>query len=59
MHASSNEQQAIGRVIRTGQTQDVVLHRLVAVGPSMQKTIEQRIVERNTSKEVTQRVVNA
>ena len=58
VHASSNEQQAIGRVIRTGQTQDVVLHRLVAVGPSMQKTIEQRIVDRNTSQEVTRQAVN-
>jgi hypothetical protein len=58
VHASSNEQQAIGRVIRTGQTRDVVLHRIVALGPKGQPTIEQRIVERNTSQEVTRQAVN-
>ena len=60
VHAASNEQQAIGRVIRTGQTRDVVLHRIVAVGPGpkAQSTIEQRIVERNTSQEVSRQAVN-
>ena len=52
------EQQAIGRVVRIGQTSNVVVHRLEAVGPKGQKTIEARVIERNTSKSVTQQAVN-
>jgi hypothetical protein len=58
VHASSNEQQALGRVIRTGQPKDVVLHRIVAVGPAGQKTIEDLIIQRNTSKEAMAAAVN-
>lgn len=58
VHAAANEQQAIGRVLRLGQTQDVVVHRIVAVGPKGQSSIEQRIVERNTGQEVTQQATN-
>ena len=58
VHAAANEQQAIGRVVRIGQTQDVVVHRLIVVGPKGQETIEQRIVERNTSQDVTRQAVN-
>ena len=46
------------RTSTPAQTRDVVLHRIVAVGPKGQHTIEQRIVERNTSQEVTRQAVN-
>lgn len=58
VHAAANEQQAIGRVVRIGQTHDVVVHRLLAVGPKRQETIEKRVVERNTSEGVTLQAVN-
>ena len=58
VHAAANEQQAIGRVVRIGQASDVVVHRLVAVGPRGQDTIEKRVVERNTSERVTLQAVN-
>lgn len=57
VHASANEQQAIGRVVRIGQSKDVVVHRLVAVGSRGEETIEARIVERNTSERVTRQAV--
>ena len=57
VHAAANEQQAIGRVMRIGQVRDVVVHRLVAVGPKHQPTIEQLVVERNTSDRVTRQAV--
>ena len=37
---------------------DVVVHRIQAMGPKGQKTIEARVIERNTSKNVTQQAVN-
>ena len=58
VHAAANEQQAIGRVVRIGQTRNVVVHRLVAVGPKGQDSIEERVVARNTSDRVTQQAVN-
>ena len=58
VHAAANEQQAIGRVVRIGQAQDVVVHRLLAVGPSGQDTIDKRVIERNTSEDVTRQAVN-
>ena len=58
VHAAANEQQAIGRVVRIGQQHDVTVHRLVAVGPKGQDTIEKRVVERNTSERVTLQAVN-
>ena len=57
VHAAANEQQAIGRVVRIGQSKDVCVHRLVAVGPKGQDTLEARIVERNTSERVTRQAV--
>ena len=42
-----------------GQVRDVVVHRLVAVGPKNQPTIEQLIVDRNTSEDVTRQAVIA
>ena len=59
VHAAANEQQAIGRVMRIGQVRDVVVHRLVAVGPKNQPTIEQLVVDRNTSDRVTRQAVVA
>ena len=65
IHAAANEQQAIGRVVRIGQRHDVVVHRLLAVGPPQGKagsrprdTIERRVVDRNTSEWVTRQAVN-
>jgi len=58
IHAASNEQQAIGRVLRIGQVKDVVVHRIVAVGPQGQDTIERRVVERNMRECVTLQAVN-
>ncbi|KAL1514920.1 hypothetical protein AB1Y20_004000 [Prymnesium parvum] len=59
VHAAANEQQAIGRVVRIGQTKDVAVHRLVAVGPTGEKTLEARVIERNTSERVTRQAVIA
>ena len=42
-----------------GQVRDVVVHRPVAVGPKNQRTIEQLVVERNTSDRVTRQAVVA
>ena len=42
-----------------GQVRDVVVHRIVAVGPKNQPTIEQLIVDRNTSEDVTRQAVIA
>jgi len=42
-----------------GQVRDVVVHRLVAVGPKNQPTIEQLIVDRNTREDVTRQAVIA
>ena len=47
VHAAANEQQAIGRVMRIGQVR--VVHRLGAIGPKNQPTIDQLVVARNTS----------
>ena len=63
VHAAANEQQAIGRVVRIGQLHDVVVHRLLAVGPAAKgakakDTIERRVVDRNTSERVTRQAVN-
>ena len=58
VHAAANEQQAIGRVVRIGQTRHVKVHRLLAVGPRGQETIEKRIIDRNTSENVTRQAVN-
>ena len=58
VHAAANEQQAIGRVFRIGQRKDAVIHRLLAVGPKGQDTIEQRVVDRNTSEHITSQAVN-
>ena len=57
VHAAANEQQAIGRVMRIGQRRDVVLHRIVALGPKGKETIEQRIIARNKSDFVTRQAV--
>jgi hypothetical protein len=59
VHAAANEQQAIGRVFRIGQVRDVIVHRLVAVGPKNQPTIEQLVIDRNTSDRVTRQAVVA
>ena len=58
VHAAANEQQAIGRVVRIGQAQDVMVHRLLATGPNGQDTIDKRVIGRNTSENVTRQAVN-
>ena len=58
IHAAANEQQAIGRVHRPGQTQDVHVHRLLLHGPTGQRTIDHRIFDRNTDRNVILQATN-
>ena len=44
--------------MRIGQTQHVVVHRILVQGPKGQDTIEKRIVDRNTSENVTLQAIN-
>jgi len=58
VQAAENEVQAIGRVRRLGQRCDhIVVYRIIAVGPNKQPTIEQRVVDRNTSEQVTRQAM--
>ena len=58
IHAAANEQQAIGRVHRPGQTKDVHVHRLLLHGPTGQRTIDHRIFDRNTDRNVILQATN-
>lgn len=49
---ASVEEQAIGRVMRQGQKHDVSLTRIVLRGPQGQKSVDDRVVERNTDPDV-------
>ena len=44
------EQQAIGRVFRSGQRRDCIVHRVLLAGPNGEKTIDHKIWEQNTDK---------
>jgi site-specific DNA-cytosine methylase/superfamily II DNA or RNA helicase len=47
--ACAQEQQAIGRIHRPGQKNDVHVYRLVVVGPKGEELVDQQVVRRNTS----------
>jgi len=48
---ASVEEQAIGRVMRQGQTKDVNLTRIILCGPSGERSTDDWLVERNTDEE--------
>ncbi|CAE8597977.1 unnamed protein product [Polarella glacialis] len=50
--ACAQEQQAIGRVHRPGQQQDVNIYRIELRGPQGQATIDEEILARNTSQKL-------
>jgi hypothetical protein len=48
--AAANEQQAIGRVFRSGQREKVTVHRVILVGPRSEETMDGMLTARNTNK---------
>ena len=63
---ASSEQQAIGRVYRTGQTRDVTIHRIIMEPPATEDekvkkngTLDRWVHNRNTNEEAVQRATNA
>jgi hypothetical protein len=49
---ASVEEQAVGRVVRQGQTRDVTVTRIVLTGPKGERSIDDAIVERNLDEDV-------
>ncbi len=49
---ASVEEQALGRVMRQGQTEDVTCYRIVVKGPDGERCLDDVIVERNLDKDV-------
>lgn len=49
---ASVEEQAVGRVVRQGQTRDVTVTRIVLTGPNGEPSIDDAIVERNLDEDV-------
>lgn len=49
---ASVEEQAVGRVVRQGQTRDVTVTRIVVTGPQGERCLDDAIVERNLNDDV-------
>jgi hypothetical protein len=49
---ASVEEQAVGRVMRQGQKNDVTVTRLVVKGPKGQRCLDDWLVERNLDEDV-------
>ena len=49
---ASVEEQAVGRVVRQGQTRDVTVTRIVVTGPQGERCLDEAIVERNLDEDV-------
>jgi len=56
--ACAQEQQAIGRVHRPGQKQDVFVHRIIVRGPEGQHTMDDNVLSRNTNEDVIKAVTS-
>jgi hypothetical protein len=49
---ASVEEQALGRVMRQGQTHDVKCYRIIVKGPSGEDCLDDVIVKRNTDEDI-------
>jgi site-specific DNA-cytosine methylase len=58
MSSCAKEQQAIGRVYRSGQKQDVFVHRIILKGPKGQATLDKMVLDRNTQEETIKAVTS-
>lgn len=57
--AVAQEQQAIGRVFRSGQTRTVRCHRILLTGPKGEPTIDDALYMRNVDKDTIQAATSA